>query len=362
MRDLQQPTRHRSMSPALQVKGGCHPQMPQLRREPPRVEQSLPGETPQSTTGHRSPKSMGPKPLQRSPGYFRVGHAKHPQATSHTKPPAHSRLSPTSNPSAYRTTSTTKLHHSRPNTPRTHNSLTTSSLKTLLSDFALTLSQMLKQDLNQAKLTAAVDCVVNSHVPTPATPPASQPAVLKPLTTAAVQEHSSSPPASSNATQPTSQPATYNNNQPATSNNSQPNSNKPSQLASSSSSQLLSHNDSHHTSNPHQQYVTTPPTPPTSATCASCSGTYGMPTRSCQRRSSGRIPLAGNISPKGSPTPSPRLSLLRHTASSRPLTRMLNPCQEHHPLCPCARHGLLRRRSRCHGSDTHTPKHLTAGI
>ena len=99
--------------------------------------------------------------------------------------------------------------------------LTTSSLKTLLSDFALTLSQMLKQDLNQAKLTAAVDCVVNSHVPTPATPPASQPAVLKPLTTAAVQEHSSSPPASSNATQPTSQPATYNNNQPATSNNSQ---------------------------------------------------------------------------------------------------------------------------------------------
>ena len=52
--------------------------------------------------------------------------------------------------------------------------LTQSSLKSLLSDFALTLSQILKQDLDQEKLATAVDCVVNNHILTPSTPKATQ--------------------------------------------------------------------------------------------------------------------------------------------------------------------------------------------
>ncbi|MPC49110.1 hypothetical protein E2C01_042904 [Portunus trituberculatus] len=52
--------------------------------------------------------------------------------------------------------------------------LTTSSLKHLLTDFALTLSKILKQDLEQAQLATAVDSLVASHMGTPPQPPTPQ--------------------------------------------------------------------------------------------------------------------------------------------------------------------------------------------
>ncbi|MPC63046.1 hypothetical protein E2C01_057137 [Portunus trituberculatus] len=134
--------------------------------------------------------------------------------------------------------------------------LTASSLKHLLTDFALTLSKILKQDLEQAQLATAVDSLVASHMGTPPQPPTPQAPANTPQEMEEVTAPSPrSPPSSKNA-------------------------NKPSKTTTGQSSSIADHHpstsqsSSNNTSSLRESVTPTPAAPPT---CASCSGTSKGP-------------------------------------------------------------------------------------
>ncbi|XP_045131596.1 uncharacterized protein LOC123516405 [Portunus trituberculatus] len=74
--------------------------------------------------------------------------------------------------------------------------LTTTSLKSLLTDFAMSLSQILKQDIDQDKLVAAVTSAVRNHTTVPQADPQTTTPSTKP------KKHTASPETTTSPTRP----------------------------------------------------------------------------------------------------------------------------------------------------------------